>query len=97
MVISVRLSLNILPVGVLYTVLAGLLFVITFFRQRHSKHDFADKNRDPNAYEEGIPTVGQTGKRNYGRPFVTAGWIVALLSLIIFAVEISLLVLIFQI
>ncbi|RPD77242.1 hypothetical protein L226DRAFT_533250 [Lentinus tigrinus ALCF2SS1-7] len=84
-------------IGILYTVMAGLIFVVAFFRQRHSRHDFADKYRNLAAYENAIKTVGQTGKRIFGRPFVTAGWIVALLSLIVFSVEISLLVLIFKI
>ncbi|TFK90919.1 hypothetical protein K466DRAFT_516331 [Polyporus arcularius HHB13444] len=83
-------------IGILYTVLAGLIFIIAFFRQRHSRHDFADKYRNPAACENAIKTVGQTGKRIFGRPFVTAGWIVALLSLVVFSVEISLLVLIFK-
>ena len=76
--------------------MAGLIFIIAFFRQRHSRHDFADKYRNRAAYENAIKTVGQTGKRIFGRPFVTAGWIVALLSLVVFSVEISLLVLIFK-
>ncbi|KAI0742926.1 hypothetical protein C8Q80DRAFT_1191484 [Daedaleopsis nitida] len=83
-------------IGILYTVLAVLLFVITYFRQRHSRHDFADKNRNPAANIDAIKTVGETGKRNFGRPFVTAGWIVALLSLIVFVVEISLLILVLK-
>ncbi|RPD60682.1 hypothetical protein L226DRAFT_505208 [Lentinus tigrinus ALCF2SS1-7] len=83
-------------IGILYTVMAGLLFIIAFFRQRHSRHDFADKYRNIAAYENAIKTVGQTGKRIFGRPFVTAGWIVALLSVVVFSVEIGLLVLIFK-
>ncbi|KAI1790523.1 hypothetical protein LXA43DRAFT_890811 [Ganoderma leucocontextum] len=83
-------------IGILYTALAGVIFVIAFFRQRHSRHDFADKYKNPAAYHGAIKTIGQTGKRVFGRPFATAGWIVALLSLVVFAVEISLLVLIFQ-
>ena len=86
-----------LLVGIVYAVLAGLLFVLAYFRQRHSRHDFADKHRNPAAYANAMKTVGQTGKRVFGRPFVTAGWIVALLSLIVFLVEIGLLVLIFEI
>ena len=73
-----------------------MLFILAYFRQRHSRHDFADRNRNPAAYENAIKTVGQTGKRVFGRPFVTAGWIVALLSLVVFSVEICLLVLIFK-
>ncbi|KAH9894025.1 hypothetical protein C8Q73DRAFT_790603 [Cubamyces lactineus] len=83
-------------IGILYTALAGMLFILAYFRQRHSRHDFADRNRNPAACENAIKTVGQTGKRVFGRPFVTAGWIVALLSLVVFAVEICLLVLIFN-
>ncbi|KAI9058788.1 hypothetical protein FKP32DRAFT_1635681 [Trametes sanguinea] len=83
-------------IGILYTALAGMLFILAYFRQRHSRHDFADRHRDPAAYENAIKTVGQTGKRIFGRPFITAGWIVALLSLVVFAVEITLLVLIFN-
>ena len=83
-------------VGIIYTALAGVIFVIAFFRQRHSRHDFADKYKSPAAHHGALKTVGQTGKRVFGRPFVTAGWIVALLSLVVFAVEVSLLVLIFQ-
>ena len=73
-----------------------MIFIIAFFRQRHSRHDFADRNKNPAAYQDALKTVGQTGKRIFGRPFVTAGWIVALLSLVVFAVEISLFVLIFR-
>lgn len=80
----------------MYTVLAGMLFVITFFRQRHSRHDFADMHKNSTLFQHAVKTVGQTGQHNFGRPYVTAGWIVALLSLVIFAVEISLLVLIFK-
>ncbi|EJF60169.1 hypothetical protein BD309DRAFT_973852 [Dichomitus squalens] len=83
-------------IGVLYTASAGMIFVIAFIRQRHSRHDFADKYKNPAACGSAIKTVGQTGKRVFGRPFVTAGWIVALLSLVVFAVEVSLLVLIFR-
>ncbi len=85
-----------MAVGILYTALAGILFVLAYFRQRHSRHDFADNHRNPAAHESAIKTVGQTGKRIFGRPFVTAGWIVALLSVVVFAVEICLLVLIFN-
>ena len=84
-------------VGIVYTVLAGILFVLAYFRQRHSRHDFSDKNREAAYYANAMQTVGQAGKRIFGRPFVTAGWVVALLSLVVFIVEVGLLVLIFQI
>ena len=44
-----------------------------------------------------IQTVGQHGKRIFGRPFVTAGWIVVLLTVVVAAMEIGLLVLILQV
>ncbi|OBZ74661.1 hypothetical protein A0H81_05545 [Grifola frondosa] len=73
-----------------------MLFVLAFFRQRHSKHDFADRNRDA-SYNNAVKTVGQTGKQIFGRPFVTAGWIVLALTVIVLAVEIGLMVLIFMV
>lgn len=74
-----------------------MLFVVAFLRQRHSRHDFADMYRDPAQHREAIKTVGQTGKRVFGRPFVTAGWTVVAMSVIVFAVEVGLLVLIFEV
>ncbi|OCH92542.1 hypothetical protein OBBRIDRAFT_833329 [Obba rivulosa] len=83
-------------IGIVYTVLAGLLFGVAYLRQQHSKHDFADKHSILHDRKV-IKTVGQTGKRVFGRPFITAGWIVILVTVVVFAVEIGLLVLIFQI
>ena len=84
-------------VGILYTVLAGLLYGIAFLRQRHSMHDFADSSWNHPSFQNPIRTVGQTGKRVFGRPFVTAGWIVVLLTVVVAAVEIALLVLVLKI
>jgi len=81
-------------IGLLYAVLAGLLFAVSFVRQSHSQQDFADGHRD--ASTPAIKTHGQTGKRIFGRPFVTAGWIVVMVSLIVATVEIALLVLILK-
>ncbi len=44
-----------------------------------------------------IQTVGQENTRVFGRPFITAGWIVLAVSGVVAAVEIGLLVLILQI
>ena len=44
-----------------------------------------------------IPTIGQEGKRIYGRPFVTAGWIVIYVAVVVAVVEITLLVFLLQI
>ena len=73
-------------VGLLYAVLAGLLCILSFFRARHSRHDFAD--RPVTMYGPALKTVGQTGpgKRVFGRPFVTAGWIVVAVTIVVAAV-----------
>ncbi|KAL5521515.1 hypothetical protein ACEPAF_2263 [Sanghuangporus sanghuang] len=90
-------------IGLIYTILAALLFILSFFRSRHSRHDFADRylqNIDSTGERYKVPiikTLGQTGKRIFGRPFVTAGWIVLGISIVVLAVEITLLVLIIRI
>lgn len=83
-------------VGIVYTILAGLLFVVSYLRHRHSRHDFSDPGCKQ--VERGSPTVGQTGagKRVFGRPVVTAGWIVVSVSVVVACVEIGLLVLVLQ-
>ncbi|PCH43190.1 hypothetical protein WOLCODRAFT_132687 [Wolfiporia cocos MD-104 SS10] len=83
-------------IGIVYAVLAALLFVISYLRNRHSNHDFADEHQGER-WAHAIPTVGQVGERIYGRPFVTAGWIVAAVATIVAGVEISLLILILRI
>jgi len=83
-------------IGLVYTVLGIALAVISFFRHRHARHDFADVHRKE-IWDHAIPTVGQTGKRNFGRPFITAGWIVIAVTIVVVAVEISLLVLVFDV
>ncbi|TFK48263.1 hypothetical protein OE88DRAFT_1737954 [Heliocybe sulcata] len=101
-------------IGLLYTVLSGLLLVISFMRARHSRHDFADNHMDYVDWAElsnnsdeasrsasrrhyAIVTRGQENKRVYGRPFVTAGWIVLAVAGVVAAVEIGLFVLVLQI
>ncbi|KAI0799638.1 hypothetical protein BC629DRAFT_1497344 [Irpex lacteus] len=84
-------------IGILYTVLAAMLYIMAFLRQRHSLHDFADNSWLHPSLHNPIKTVGQTGKRIFGRPFVTAGWIVVAVSIVVAVVEITLLVLIFKI
>lgn len=84
-------------VGLLYAVLAGLLFALSFLRSHHSLHDFADHYQGAGGLNaEAIKTVGQTGKRIFGRPFVTAGWIVLAVSLVVLSVEIGLFVLVLK-
>ncbi|CCM04116.1 uncharacterized protein FIBRA_06276 [Fibroporia radiculosa] len=83
-------------ISIAYTLLAGLLYILAYFRQRRSRHDFADQYRYE-TYIHAIPTVGQTGKTNFGRPFITAGWIVMAVSVAVALVEIGLLWLILTI
>ncbi|KAH9943920.1 hypothetical protein B0H21DRAFT_747582 [Amylocystis lapponica] len=85
-------------IGIIYTVLAGALYALAFFRQRHSRHNFADCYRSSgNARENVIQTVGQQGKRCFGRPFVTAGWIVMAVTVVVAAAELGLLILILKV
>ena len=84
----------------MFTILGALLFVLSFIRDRHSRHDFADpRGTDTSPYDPAdvIKTVGQPDSRIFGRPFVTAGWIVISVACVVLAVEIGLLVLILQI
>ena len=84
-----------LAVGILYAVLAGFLFLISFLRARHSRHDFADRYEDANSDRPPpLKTKGQEAARIFGRPFVTAGWTVVAVSALVAAVEICLLLLI---
>ncbi|KAI0698110.1 hypothetical protein BC835DRAFT_1269371 [Cytidiella melzeri] len=84
-------------IGMVYIVLACMLYIIAFFRGRYSQHDFADSSRNHTSLRNPIKTVGQTGKRIFGRPFVTAGWIVIAVAVVVATVEIGLLVLILQV
>ncbi|KAJ3538841.1 hypothetical protein NMY22_g5000 [Coprinellus aureogranulatus] len=81
-------------IGLLFAVLGGLLFIISFFRARQSNHDFADRHKEAAFLDSAIPTVGQDNGRIFGRPFVTAGWSVLQVAVVVGAVEIALLVLI---
>ncbi|EPQ55876.1 hypothetical protein GLOTRDRAFT_111033 [Gloeophyllum trabeum ATCC 11539] len=99
-------------IGLLYTILSGLLFGISFMRARHSKHDFADNHMPYVDWDEvtsgraqeisgsghnyAIVTRGQENTRVYGRPFVTAGWIVLAVAGVVAAVEIALFILVLK-
>jgi hypothetical protein len=84
-----------IKVGLLFAVLGGLLFIISFLRSRHSRHDFADRHKE-DQYIQGVITVGQEGGRIFGRPFITAGWIILQVTIVVAAVEIGLLILILK-
>jgi hypothetical protein len=65
-------------------------------RSRHSRHDFADRREEDPSHKIAIQTIGQEGKRVFGRPFVTAGWIVVGVSGAVAVVEIGLLALVLK-
>lgn len=71
-------------------VLSAVLYVLSYVRQRHSQHDFADHA----TIHPALLTKGQETQRIFGRPFVTAGWIVVLLSTVVAVIELTLFVLV---
>lgn len=77
-----QLFLSLLLVGLLYIILSILLFIIGYIRSISSRHDFADEHR---------PADSTSGERVFGRPFVTAGWNVVAISLLVAVVEMVLL------
>jgi hypothetical protein len=91
-------SVMVVLVGIVYAVLAFLLCVCTFFRARYARHDIADTHDadDDTLSLLAIPTVGQEHKKSFGRPFVTAGKIVAVVAFVVAGTEIALFVLILQ-
>jgi hypothetical protein len=84
------------PVGLLFAALAGLLFSMAFLRSQHSQHDFADMNKEESSWQPAIVTVGTEGTQIFGRPFVTAGWVVVGVSLAVATIEIALLELVLR-
>jgi len=84
----VPLLTHIASVGILYTVLSVLLFLLEFSRSRHLNHDFSDSHR---------PTDVCSDRRVFGREFVTAGWIVLAVSVVVAVVEAVLLALVLTI
>lgn len=88
-------------VGLLYAILAGLLYVIAFLRARHSREDLEDDwEHDESLREEdadAVLTIGQEDGRKFGRPFKTAGWFIVAVTVIVALIEIGLLILILRI
>ncbi|TFK29115.1 hypothetical protein FA15DRAFT_664430 [Coprinopsis marcescibilis] len=83
-------------IGLLFAILGALLFIVAFLRARHSYHDFADRSKEARLLDKAIKTVGQESSRIFGRPFITAGWIVVTVAALVAAVEIALLVLVLR-
>ncbi|KAJ7092498.1 hypothetical protein B0H15DRAFT_777453, partial [Mycena belliarum] len=92
-------------IGLLFAVLGAALYILAFLRSRHSRHDFADYDKaesteaDPTQRPNRIVirTKGQENTRVFGRPFITAGWIVVGVTALVAGVEIGLLVLVLKI
>ena len=95
-VIGLSDNILFLQVGLLFVVLGAVLFIIAFFRARHSAHDFADRHKEAQILDSGIKTQGQNGTRIFGRPFVTAGWTVVQVTVAVAVVELGLLGLIIR-
>jgi hypothetical protein len=90
-------------VGLLYVILAILLFIVSIVRRKHSRHDFSDIHAAHGRFDGNhAPQNGERpnphpGKRIFGRPFVTAGWVVVFLTAMVAIIEIILLVFLLQI
>ncbi|KAJ7146172.1 hypothetical protein C8R44DRAFT_756772 [Mycena epipterygia] len=95
-------------IGLLFAILGAALYVLAFLRSRHSRHDFADFDDKPESTDtspaqrsgsncEVVQTKGQENTRIFGRPFVTAGWVVIGVAAVVAGVEIGLLVLVLEI
>ncbi|KAL1746597.1 hypothetical protein HDZ31DRAFT_81085 [Schizophyllum fasciatum] len=84
-------------IGVLFAVFGALMFCISFYRSRHSRHDFADNSNRARYEGRVLQTEGQHGKRNFGRPFITAGRVVVLVAVLVLAMEIALLALLLDV
>ncbi|KAG8678198.1 hypothetical protein FRC08_017983 [Ceratobasidium sp. 394] len=91
-------------IGLMYTILAVLLFILSVVRRRHSRHDFSDyyaacgrfdgEHPSGSAHEGAGPAAPR--KRIFGRPFATAGWVVVVLTAVVAIVEIALLAFILE-
>lgn len=95
-------------VGCLYITLAVTLAVISYARGFYSNEDFADHAVPPSARESTYGTFDldqgreqsaasattSSSRRIFGRPFVTAGWIVVMVTIVVLSIEFSILYLI---
>ena len=93
-------------VGFLYVALAVSMAVVSYGRGYYSDEDFADHAVPPNARESTYGTFDSrrepsaasattsSTRRVFGRPFVTAGWIVVVMTIVVLTVEFSILYLI---
>ncbi|KAF8064292.1 hypothetical protein FPV67DRAFT_1420172 [Lyophyllum atratum] len=86
-------------IGILFAILGSLLMALSYLRARHSDQDFDDRWKEEERakrHQDAMKTVGQEGTRIFGRPFITAGWIVLAVACVVAVVEVGLLVLIMR-
>jgi len=92
-------------IGLLYVVLACLLYICDLVRRRKSRSEFADAmkaNEGSQRWDDADlhPSMGPAKNprdRIYGAPFSTAGWVVIAVTVLVACVEISLFALLLRI
>jgi len=94
-------------IGLMYLILACLLYICDLARRRKSHLDFADAVKGdvgPRRWDDDDirpPGLARSRKdstnRVFGAPFRTAGWIVLAVTVVVASVEIALLVLLLRI
>ncbi|KAF9512846.1 hypothetical protein BS47DRAFT_1330055 [Hydnum rufescens UP504] len=81
-------------IGLVYCILTAVLVVTAVVRRRHSRHDFSDRYGRQVGRWDGF--YGDS-HRIFGRPFVTAGWIVIIVSIVVGGLQLGLIVLLSRI
>ncbi|CUA77965.1 hypothetical protein RSOLAG22IIIB_12945 [Rhizoctonia solani] len=90
-------------IGLLYVILAVLLFIVSIVRRKHSRHDFSDLHASHGRFDGHHAAENEDGpnppprKRIFGRPFVTAGWVVVFLTSVVAIIEVILLIFLLQV
>ena len=91
--------------GLLFGILALFLFAVSIVRSMHSKQAISSREPLATAHTSHandrakiiLMTPGQSTARNFGKPFVTAGWIVVAVTIGVAAIEISMIIVVSQI
>ena len=66
--------------------------MVAYLRSRHSTDDFEYRHRYSPEIDFCIKTKGQESGRIFGRPFITAGWIVIEVAFVVAVAEVTLFV-----
>lgn len=78
----------------MYAILAAAFAITAYARRRYSNEDFADQRMpSPVSSAGGSKDSAIAARRIFGRPFVTAGWIVVGTTTVVAAIQLSLLAL----